>query len=78
MVGDLKYGRTVHSLARLLARYEGGELHFVSPASLALPAYVRDDVAAAGNAPQALRASARAMRRRWPWRRRRPRLEVEV
>ena len=51
MVGDLKYGRTVHSLARLLARYEGVELHFVSPASLALPAYVRDDVAAAGNAP---------------------------
>ena len=51
MVGDLKYGRTVHSLARLLARYAGVSLHFVSPASLALPAYVHADVVAAGNTP---------------------------
>ena len=36
MVGDLKYGRTVHSLARLLAAYGGRDLklNFVSPASL--------------------------------------------
>lgn len=31
MVGDLKYGRTVHSLTYLLSKYEGNELFFVSP-----------------------------------------------
>ncbi len=36
MVGDLKYGRTVHSLARLLSLYEVG-VHFVSPEILAMP-----------------------------------------
>ena len=39
MVGDLKHGRTVHSLAKLLAIYGGRRLSlsFVSPPSLALP-----------------------------------------
>ncbi len=39
MVGDLKHGRTVHSLAKLLARYEaaGTTLNFVSPESLRMP-----------------------------------------
>ena len=40
MVGDLKYGRTVHSLAKLLSLYQGVEFHFVSPKELAMPARV--------------------------------------
>jgi aspartate carbamoyltransferase len=36
MVGDLKHGRTVHSLARLLTMY-GVQLHYVSPPELAMP-----------------------------------------
>lgn len=36
MVGDLKYGRTVHSLARLLTLY-GAEVLYVSPDELAMP-----------------------------------------
>lgn len=41
-VGDLKYGRTVHSLARLLSRYQDVTLTFVSPPSLAMPSSVTD------------------------------------
>jgi len=37
LVGDLKHGRTVHSLSQLLQHYDV-TLHFVSPASLAMPA----------------------------------------
>jgi len=37
MVGDLKYGRTVHSLTRLLSHF-GGRLQFVSPEVLRMPA----------------------------------------
>ncbi|KAJ2764545.1 Carbamoyl-phosphate synthase, partial [Coemansia nantahalensis] len=44
MVGDLKNGRTVHSLARVLAQYNNVTLHYVSPASLAMPASVKRDV----------------------------------
>jgi len=37
MVGDLRYGRTVHSLTRLLMQYEDISLRFVSPETLRLP-----------------------------------------
>lgn len=37
MVGDLKHGRTVHSLARVLALYEGVQIRYVSPEGLAMP-----------------------------------------
>jgi len=47
MVGDLKHGRTVHSLARLLTRYKV-ELHYVSPPSLSMPQDVYDYVKEAG------------------------------
>jgi len=40
MVGDLKNGRTVHSLAKLLGRFDV-DLRFVSPASLRMPAEVK-------------------------------------
>lgn len=38
MVGDLKYGRTVHSLSDALAMYPGNRLIYVSPPSLRMPA----------------------------------------
>uniref|UniRef100_A0A6G1SGQ4 CAD protein n=2 Tax=Aceria tosichella TaxID=561515 RepID=A0A6G1SGQ4_9ACAR len=37
LVGDLKNGRTVHSLAKLLCNYEVGEIRLVSPEGLELP-----------------------------------------
>lgn len=42
LVGDLKYGRTVHSLARMLTRYNDVTLTFVSPPSLQMPQSVLD------------------------------------
>ncbi len=47
LVGDLKYGRTVHSLARLLSLYNV-ELHYVSPTSLKMPQSVVEEVAKTG------------------------------
>lgn len=47
MVGDLKHGRTVHSLARLLALF-GATLHYVSPAELSMPSYVTEELAGRG------------------------------
>lgn len=48
MLGDLKYGRTVHSLARLLTQFDGIELNYVSPDILRMPADVMEEVAAKG------------------------------
>lgn len=42
--GDLKYGRTVHSLISALSRYEGIRLLLVSPPELRLPDYVKNGV----------------------------------
>ena len=42
--GDLKYGRTVHSLINALSRYTGIHFVLISPKELALPAYVKEDV----------------------------------
>jgi len=47
MVGDLRYGRTIHSLARLLSLYDV-RMTFVSPEILRLPLDVMNDVKAAG------------------------------
>jgi len=41
MVGDLKHGRTVHSLARLLTLYEGVNFRFVSPPNLSMPEEIK-------------------------------------
>ncbi|MBQ3866132.1 MAG: aspartate carbamoyltransferase, partial [Clostridia bacterium] len=46
--GDLKYGRTVHSLINALARYKGVRLVLIAPPELALPEYVKDRALAAG------------------------------
>src|SRR5512143_349087 len=43
MLGDLKYGRTVHSLSRLLSLY-GTKLNYVSPEILRMPQYIRDEL----------------------------------
>ncbi|WP_037585817.1 aspartate carbamoyltransferase [Stenoxybacter acetivorans] len=43
LAGDLKYGRTVHSLAQALSRW-GCEFAFVSPASLAMPEYICEEL----------------------------------
>ncbi len=51
MVGDLKYGRTVHSLARLLCLYDV-ETSLVSPDILRLPEEVRNEVIVAGKSLQ--------------------------
>lgn len=40
LCGDLKYGRTVHSLIRSLCRYEGVHFVLISPTELALPQYI--------------------------------------
>lgn len=41
--GDLKYGRTVHSLIAAMSRYENVRFVLISPEELALPDYVKDD-----------------------------------
>ena len=52
MLGDLKYGRTVHSLARLLSNFSNIMLNYVSPDILKMPKEVMDEVGAKG-IPQA-------------------------
>jgi aspartate carbamoyltransferase catalytic subunit len=47
LAGDLKYGRTVHSLAQALARY-GCEMVFVAPDALQMPADMREGLDAMG------------------------------
>lgn len=42
LCGDLKFGRTVHSLIRALVRYEGIRFVFISPEELRLPDYILD------------------------------------
>ncbi len=42
--GDLKFGRTVHSLITALSRYEGIKIVLISPDELKLPSYVKKDV----------------------------------
>ncbi|MXP67842.1 aspartate carbamoyltransferase [Pantoea sp. Aalb] len=40
MIGDLKYGRTVHSLAQALAKFDNNRFFFISPDTLAMPNYI--------------------------------------
>ena len=42
LCGDLKFGRTVHSLISALSRYEGNRFVLISPDELRVPGYVRD------------------------------------
>jgi len=51
LCGDLKFGRTVHSLINALVRYENIEFVLISPEELRLPSYVRKDVLDKKNIP---------------------------
>ena len=53
MCGDLKYGRTVHSLAQALKNF-GCSFAFVSPPTLAMPDYITEELDEAGAAWQIL------------------------
>ncbi|HAZ20494.1 MAG TPA: aspartate carbamoyltransferase [Clostridiales bacterium] len=44
MCGDLKFGRTVHSLISAMSRYEGVEFDLISPDELKIPEYVKNNV----------------------------------
>jgi len=49
--GDLKFGRTVHSLINALSRYTGIKLVLISPEELKLPSYIKKDVLQKNNIP---------------------------
>ena len=44
LCGDLKFGRTVHSLIHALVRYPNIKFVLISPEELRLPSYIRRDV----------------------------------
>ncbi len=48
LFGDLKYGRTVHSLAYALSLFEGVRIYCISPPQLRMPAYVLNQLAKKG------------------------------
>lgn len=49
MTGDLKNGRTVHSLAKLLALFDDMTFHFISPNDLPMPASIIEKIQSAGH-----------------------------
>ena len=49
--GDLKFGRTVHSLINAMVRYPNVKFILISPPELRIPANIRDDVLIANNVP---------------------------
>lgn len=44
LCGDLKFGRTVHSLIKSLTRFKGIKFVLISPEELKIPSYIREDV----------------------------------
>ena len=49
--GDLKFGRTVHSLIEAMVRYTGIKIVLISPVELKLPSYIKKDVLKANDIP---------------------------
>ena len=49
--GDLKFGRTVHSLIHAMIRYPNVRFVLISPEELRVPSYIREDVLAKNNVP---------------------------
>jgi len=49
LCGDLKFGRTVHSLINAMVRYDGIRFLLISPPELRVPEYIREDVLRANN-----------------------------
>ncbi len=48
LVGDLKYGRTVHSLTQALSKFNNNRFYFVAPEALAMPDYICEELDEAG------------------------------
>lgn len=48
LVGDLKYGRTVHSLTQALAKFDNNKFFFIAPEALAMPNYICEELDEAG------------------------------
>lgn len=53
LCGDLKFGRTVHSLISALSRYSNIKFVLISPDELKLPSYVKKDILQKNNIPYA-------------------------
>ena len=49
LCGDLKNGRTVHSLVKAMARYEGVKFIFISPKELKIPEYLKEELQKSGH-----------------------------
>ncbi len=49
--GDLKFGRTVHSLINAMVRYPGSRFFLISPEELKIPTYLREEVLDAHHVP---------------------------
>ncbi|MEZ8967072.1 aspartate carbamoyltransferase [Vibrio breoganii] len=47
-VGDLKYGRTVHSLTQALAKFNNVRFYFIAPEALAMPDYICEELDESG------------------------------
>jgi aspartate carbamoyltransferase catalytic subunit len=62
MVGDLKHGRTVHSLIRLLSLYKGLHFRLVAPRSLEMPPALVEAAAAAGHEVEQVTSLAAGLR----------------
>ena len=60
LCGDLKFGRTVHSLIAAMCRYENVNFVLISPEELKLPSYVKKDVLAENRIPYAQTTSLEA------------------
>lgn len=50
LCGDLKNGRTVHSLVKSMSRYKGTKFIFISPDELKMPKYIRENIQEQGHA----------------------------
>ena len=51
LCGDLKFGRTVHSLITAMSRYKGIKFVLISPEELKIPEYVKDEILDKNNIP---------------------------
>lgn len=51
LCGDLKFGRTVHSLIKAMSRYENNRFILISPSELSVPDYIRKEVLEKNNIP---------------------------
>ena len=49
LIGDLRYGRTVHSLCKLLTLFKGLDVHLISPAELQMPGGIVEDMRRTGH-----------------------------